>query len=72
MTLSRLRATDSLSELLAEGKMQNLARSQAVGQSAAWQTELLITGGGLLTLVLIMGALRSINHHHATRRRPVA
>ena len=60
---------DSLSELLVEGKMQDLARAQAAGQSDARQTELLIAGGGLLTLVLIVGALRSINHYHATRRR---
>ena len=60
---------ESLSDLLAEVKMQDLARSQSVSQSSAQQTELLIAGGGLLTLVLIIGALRSINHHHATRRR---
>lgn len=60
---------DSLSDLLAEGQMQDLARAQATGQSDARQTELLIAGGGLLTLVLIVGALRSINHYHATRRR---
>ncbi len=60
---------DSLSELLAEGKIQDLARAQASGQSDARQTELLIAGGGLLTLLLIVGALRSINHYHATRRR---
>ncbi|MDP3356525.1 MAG: PAS domain S-box protein [Polaromonas sp.] len=60
---------DSLSELLAEGKMQDLARAQAASQSDARQTELLIAGGGLLTLVLIIGALRSVNHYHATQQR---
>ena len=60
---------NSLSEMLVEGKLQDLVRAQAAGQDNARQTELLIAGGGLLTLVLILGALRSINYYHATRRR---
>jgi len=60
---------NALSESLVEDNMQDLARAQAASQRDARQTEMLIAGAGLLTLVLIIGALRSINHYHATRRR---
>ncbi|GAB3481021.1 PAS domain S-box protein [Polaromonas eurypsychrophila] len=60
---------DSLSESLVNDNMQDLARAQAGGHADAQQTELLVAGAGLLTLLLILGALKSIHHYHATQQR---
>ena len=60
---------DTLSDTLVNSKMRGLRESQTASASSARTAVLLIAAGGLLTLVLVVGVLFSLNLYRSERRR---